>query len=141
MKPRFFIVFLLIVLAFASPAQGMTDKQVKTEAEAKRYIRRNFKKYGKIKFIRFNNLTDKVLCHRKNKGVVIVDITEGICLNSNGDGRVINTRKGYGNYISYRGLRNCKKGSKVITYSVYEPWNNYTDGIMFRVDIVKPSRK
>ena len=111
-------------------------EQLKTKEDAKRIICKKFKKFGEVKFIQFNKLTDKELCHRAGKNKIIVDITRGVCLNKNGDGKVLNTRKGYGNYISYRGLKHCRKGSMVTTYCVYEPWNNYADGIWYRYDVV-----
>lgn len=135
------MLFLIIVIIIITPGiyQAKYDShagQFLSKADAERFIRKKFKKYGKVKFVRFDKLTDKELCHRAGKKKIIVDITYGICLNKKGDGRVLNTQKGYGNYISYRGLKRCRKGSRVTTYCVYEPWNNYVDGIWYRFDVV-----
>ena len=129
--------FFIAVLPVVSQAKYDSHaEQFLSKADAKRFIRKKFKKYGKVKFISFNKLTDKELCNRAGKKKIIVDIMHGVCLNKKGDGRVLNTRKGYGNYISYRRLKHCRKGSRVTTYCVYEPWNNYVDGIWYRYDVV-----
>ena len=140
---RKFISILFLVFAITAITPGICHakydshaEQFKSKEDAKRFIRKKFKRFGKVRFIQFNKLTDEELCNRAGKREIIVDITRGVCLNNKGNGRVLNTRKGYGNYISYRKLKHCRKGSRITTYCVYEPWNNETDGIWYRYDVV-----
>ena len=135
------MLFLVITIITATPAvchakYDTHGEQFLGEEDVVRFVKKKFIRYGKVKFIKFNKLKDSELCTRKGKKKVIVDITYGICVNKKGDGKILNPRKGYGNYITYRRLKHCRKGSLVTTYSVYEPWNNSTDGIWYRYDVV-----
>ena len=64
----------------------------------------------------------------KRKGKIIVEIVTGKVVNNNGDGK-----DSCGYYIAYD-KKKFKKGDKVQTVFVYNPENNYTDDILYRVD-------
>ena len=61
---------------------------------------------------------------------IIVEVAVGSVLNENLDG------ESYGYYISYRSVENAKPGDTIITYFVYNPYNNYVDDIVERFDII-----
>lgn len=60
------------------------------------------------------------------------EIDKGICLNDNGDGRLYNGEPYY-NYISYK-YTDAKPGNELITYDLLNPFNNYCDDIVIRID-------
>lgn len=78
--------------------------------------------------IESEKLTRKMLTTRKNKKVIIEKIY-GTCVNNKGDGR---TSDGY--YISYKGIKGVKKGSKVKTLLTYNPKTNFIDDVIKRKD-------
>ena len=59
------------------------------------------------------------------------EIDKGICLNESGDGQIY-TESEY-NYISYLGT-DAKSGDELITYDLLNPFNNYCDDILIRID-------
>lgn len=90
-----------------------------------------FARKPKVKFVTPDGLTYKKLTHRKGR-IVYVEVCVGKVLDNKGNGKILNTRSKY-NYISYRRLP-YKKGTKVRTYLVYNPYNNHEDGIVERFD-------
>lgn len=60
------------------------------------------------------------------------DIEKGICLNSDGDGKVYNGEPYY-NYINYS-RTDASEGDELITYELLNPLNNYCDDIVLRID-------
>lgn len=74
----------------------------------------------------------------KRKGKVICERCIGIVTDAdNGDGRVLNTDDEEYNYISYRFFdQPYKEGTVIVTYLVYDPYNNYEDDIVDRYDFV-----
>lgn len=61
-------------------------------------------------------------------GKIIIEVIEGIVLNENGDGVDV-----CGYYTHYDTER-FSKGDKVQSVFIYDPDNNYIDGILYRVD-------
>ena len=75
------------------------------------------------------------LTHRKGNYLVI-EISDGTVINAKtGAGKLDTTDKTY-NYISYKGIKGIRNGSRVRTYAVYNPNNNYEDDIATRFDKV-----
>ena len=75
------------------------------------------------------------LTHRKGNYMVI-EISDGTVINSKtGAGKLDTTDKTY-NYISYKGVKGIRNGSRIKTYAVYNPNNNYEDDIATRFDKV-----
>lgn len=85
-----------------------------------------------IRILQTDEVTNKVLTNRKNKYIVI-EITIGKVLNNNKDGKVLNTKDRYYNYISYKGIKGIKKNDKIVTITVYAN-NNEEDNIAIRFD-------
>lgn len=59
------------------------------------------------------------------------EIDKGICLDDDGNGRIC-TESEY-NYISYK-YTDAKPGNELITYDLLNPFNNYCDDIVIRID-------
>lgn len=79
----------------------------------------------------FNHLT-KVLEDRKGK--VIMEIVNGVVLDDEGNGKqIIEDIIEFNSYIKYDQHR-FKKGDKVQSVFVYNPNNNATDDIIYRID-------
>ena len=83
-----------------------------------------------------DEITGDMLEHRN--GALICELCVGIVTDAqSGDGRVINTKENYFNYISYRGFdQPYYDGTVVVTYLVYNPENNYVDDVIDRYDFV-----
>ena len=81
----------------------------------------------KIKFIKLNNKGWKKLENRKGKKIVYIEKCITI---SNGKGGGF-TKKGH-YYVAYN--KKVKKGKKVTSYFVYNPYTNYVDDIVAAVD-------
>lgn len=85
-----------------------------------------------IRILQTDEVTNKVLTNRKNRYIVI-EIAIGKVLNNNKDGKVLNTKDRYYNYISYKGIKGIKKNDKIVTITVYAN-NNEEDNIAIRFD-------
>lgn len=85
--------------------------------------------YGGYELYNTYELTAEILESRTEENI-IVEVAVGSVLNENLDG------ESYGYYISYRSVENAKPGDTVITYFVYNPYNNYVDDIVERFDII-----
>lgn len=68
-------------------------------------------------------------------GDIIVEKIVGICLNDEGNGRILNTETEF-NYISYASVADVQKGDVVLTYEIYNPETNLEDDIIERFDYV-----
>lgn len=107
--------------------QGKFGTKVKWDGKVIRWYDFN----GKVKLVPERKLTVHMLEKRKNRILYIEKIT-GRVLNNRLDGRTTN-----GNYISYRSLKGkVRKGDKVITYCVYNPYTHWFDDIDERYDVV-----
>ena len=80
------------------------------------------------------NRNPNILLKRKNRYTLIEKI-RGVVINKRKDGRITNTNDKRYNYISYRGVKGVRKGSRVTTYCVYDNTNG-EDTIIRRIDIV-----
>ena len=135
---------MVAITVVATPVQAktytkeqMTVKTVKVNGKYKANVywknkkvgTYKFKKKPTIKFVKHDKLTVKALCHRKNKALVI-EILTGKVLDNEGNGKV-NTKSKY-NYIRYNGF---KKGDKVKTFCIFNPYNNGEDDIVERYDM------
>ena len=78
-----------------------------------------------------NKLTHKMLVTRKKKHIMYIEICKGTVKNKKKDGRLSN-----GSYISYKKVKGCHKGDKIMTYCVYNPFTNYDDDIIERWDFI-----
>lgn len=81
-------------------------------------------------------LTYKILSNRMEKGEIIIERCKGKVVNKRLDGKIINpAQKGY-DYISYRSVEGARKGDKIVTYFVYNPYTNAEDDIILRLDFI-----
>ena len=89
-----------------------------------------------------SELTAQVMSERNGKiivekviGKVTSDKLDGEILNCNVDDGGYGNKDG-GNYISYERVDGAKKGDKIVTYFVYNPFNNEQDDVMTRLDFI-----
>lgn len=88
-----------------------------------------------VEVVDSSRLTHEMIENRDGK--LLIEKCIGVVENSDtGDGRILNTPEGVGNYISYRRVDGVKDGAVVLTYFIYDPHNNYVDGIVDRFDYV-----
>ena len=122
MKKRLTLVILVItmIFAFVVPVQAKTPKRINRKET--------------IKILEPDEITTKILTHRKNK-YILIEVIYGRVKNNKKDGVVLNTKSKKFNYISYKGVKGAKKGKKILTYLVYDNTNG-EDTIEFRIDRV-----
>jgi len=85
------------------------------------------KKKLPIRAFREDELADIDITGRYNK-YIVVEFIEGKCINNDGDGI---TDTGY--YISYKRLKNHKRGTRYQTFCIYDN-SEYIDDIIGRID-------
>ena len=89
-----------------------------------------------------SELTPQVMANRKGK--IIVEKIIGKVTSHNLDGEILNcntdnggyTNKDGGNYINYERVDGAKKGDKVLTYYIYNPFTNEQDDVLTRMDFI-----
>lgn len=89
-----------------------------------------------------SELTPKIMANRNGK--IIVEKIVGKVANYNLDGEILNcdvdnggyTNKDGGNYISYKRVDGAKEGDKILTYYIYNPFNNVQDDVLTRLDFI-----
>ena len=91
---------------------------------------------SQVSFVQSKDLTEEMLLERNGK--IIVEVIEGVCLDEEGNGKIIDA--GENDYISYAGIEDVNPGDEVTTYCIYNPNTSYTDDVIERVDIVKPEK-
>ena len=86
-----------------------------------------------------DKLTEKMLTHRSNKKrhIMYIERIVGRVTDNKKNGKVLNPPKNGGYYISYRSVKNARKGDLVITYCVYNPFSNYDDDVIERWDFIQ----
>ena len=122
MKKIFIILIAILVVSLSSlscEASPRTDYQI-TKNICKKY-------HKPIKMIQgYSKKITHFITHRKNKKYIIVE--KVVSISSGG-------RSGYDNhhkYITYN--KKVRKGKKVISYLIYNPYTDYHDDIIFIVD-------
>ena len=72
---------------------------------------------------------DSLLNALENRnGKILIEVTQGTVLNEYGDGVDIC------NYYIHYDINRFSKGDKVQSVFIYDPNNNYIDGILYRID-------
>lgn len=126
----------LITLALIILCMTLTPVtvQAKTPTRVTKMETKIKKKYKKVKLITRTkknwNKMCKEISRRKGKGYYLIEKFQGTALNKV-DGRDLN-----GYYVSYKYVKGVRKGSKIITYLVYNKTNNECDDIIARYDVV-----
>ena len=125
------IITTLLIAACGIKTQAMS-REAKQEVKTVRneIVRKYTKKNRKVKFYKTKDLTIKRLWNRK-RNEIIVERTCGTVLNpKTGDG------KAAGYYINYKCVPEIRKGSKIVSFFVYNPRTRYTDDVIARYDLV-----
>ena len=89
------------------------------------------------KVIDCNDLTEEMLTTRTDHNVMYIERIIGKVTDNKKNGKVLNPPKNGGYYISYRSVKNARKGDLVITYCVYNPYSNYDDDVIERWDFIQ----
>ena len=89
---------------------------------------------GEIREYDCSQLTREILETRGDD--LIIEKIIGICLDSKGNGQILNSADPDYDYISYRGVKGVHKGDVVMTLCIYNPGNGYTDDVADRFDYV-----
>lgn len=95
-----------------------------------------------IEIYNTNELTHKIMANRNGK--IIVEKIIGEVTDSNLNGKILNcdidkggyTNKDGGNYINYERVEHAKKGDKILTYFIYNPFTNEQDDVLTRMDFI-----
>ena len=137
------VIAILCCMDFAEAAEKETKPTYKiVRLESGKYkttFRKNGKvfyctktsKKPKVVFVNTEDLTPDMIEHRKGKAIIYVESDLGVVLNKNGDGQ---DRSGF--YVCYKRVRGIRFGTMIKSYFVYDPNNNYIDGIEGRCDYI-----
>lgn len=87
-------------------------------------------------------LTPQIMANRNGK--IIVEKIIGKVTSHKLDGEIINcntedggyANKDGGNYISYERVDGARKGDKIVTYYIYNPFTNEQDDVWTRLDFI-----
>ena len=84
-------------------------------------------------------LTEKMLTHRssKKRHIMYIERIVGRVTDNNKNGKVLNPPKDGGYYISYRSVKNARKGDVIVTYCVYNPYTKWDDDVIERWDFIQ----
>lgn len=125
-RKKFLFAFMLFV--FVS-----TISKPLTLTAATRTKTNNF---PQIKIVQCGKLTEKMLTHRKGKNIIYIEVITGQVINNKLDGEIINKGTFFHSYISYKDVEGARKGSRIITYCIYNPYTNYEDDVALRLDFI-----
>lgn len=87
-----------------------------------------------IEIIDSSELTYDTLVNRD--GNIIIEEIIGVCVNADGDGKVLNCNDESYDYISYRSVPGVREGTVVLTYCIYNPDSIAEDDIIMRYDYI-----
>lgn len=117
-------IAILIIIMFLC----CIDVKAETPQNYKLVKKTCVKNYGhnNIRIVKgYSKRTTNIILHRKNKPYIVVEkIVSWSC------GRYGFDKYGY--YIKYN--KYVKKGKKVISYCIYNPYTNYCDDVDFVID-------
>lgn len=127
------MVTMMLGVMLATTPVSAEAKQLSTTKVAETQIKH---KYHKVEMLNLNkgseNKTWKKILHRKGKKSYIVTKATGTVTNP----KTKMGKDSCGYPISYKGVKNIKKGSKVTTYLIYCRSCNEPDDIIARYDVV-----
>ena len=142
-------VYLFIgILIGLNLAQGKTDKVISTDNKTDYYNSQTefydnmIKDIDTVQIYDTDDLTPKIMANRNGK--IIVEKIVGKVTNDELDGEILNcnaedggyTNKDGGNYINYERVDGAKKGDKILTYYIYNPFTNEQDDVLTRLDFI-----
>lgn len=82
------------------------------------------------------NLTGDILRSRADDHEIIIEKVVGLCLDSEGNGRILNPENPDYDYISYRNFNGVMEGDVVMSLLIYNPDNGYEDDVIDRLDFI-----
>lgn len=126
---NFLIVLMVLMILMTGSVMAKADTN-KDLSLITTYISKHYPGC-KVKFVTEGKPSITKLRIRKGKKIVYVEV-----LKSQAKGK-LNSRRGWGitkrgSYITYN--RRVQKGSKVISYCIWNPYSNYTDDVVAVVD-------
>lgn len=142
-------VYLFIgILMGLNLSQNQTDKVISAEDKTDYYNSQTefyddiIKDIDTVQIYDTNELTPKMMANRNGK--IIVEKIVGKVTNDKLDGEILNcnaedggyTNKDGGNYINYERVDGAKKGDKILTYYIYNPFTNEQDDVLTRLDFI-----
>ena len=150
MKNILKIIFYLFIgiLIGLNLSQYKTDKVISAEDKTD-YYNSQVEFYDKmiedietLKIYDTDDLTPEIMANRNGK--IIVEKIVGKVTNDKLDGEILNcnveeggyTNKDGGNYINYERVEGAKKGDKILTYYIYNPFTNEQDDVLTRLDFI-----
>ena len=83
------------------------------------------------------DLTADILTSRSENHDIVIEKVIGLCLDNQGNGRILNAENPDYDYISYRETAGViMEGDVVLTLLVYNPDNGYCDDVVNRLDFI-----
>jgi len=125
MAKRFTVMYCIVAIVFSIacvPSHAVTNKTL-----VKEYCHKHYPEC-KIKYFNYKNYDDSVMLHRANKGIVYVE--KFVSYSSGKKKKSGFSKEGW--YICYN--KGVKKGKKVVSYCIYNPYTNYCDDVIAVVD-------
>lgn len=132
------IIFLL-VLCIGSVLFSCNTEPISDARFYERLVKH--KKIGIVREYSTKELNEQPEILETRGDDLIIERCIGKVINKRKDGRIINTDDPYYNYISYKGVREAKKGDIIMTLFVYNPGNSYCDDIVDRFDYIIDKQK
>lgn len=126
MKKKLITFMLFISMVTATEATAINPYRF-----YKKLVRKE--RIGIIREYNAEDLTGNIL--RSRDGDIIIEKMIGTVTNKKGDGRLMGVGNKY-NYISYKGVKDIRKGDVVLTIVIYNPSTNFEDDIIERFDYI-----
>lgn len=142
-------LYLLIgILIGLNLSQIKTDKVINAEDKTDYYNSQTefydemIENVSTMKIYDTTDLTPEIMANRNGKiivekivGKVTTDKLDGEILNCNAENGGYTNKDG-GNYINYERVDGAKKGDKILTYYIYNPFTNEQDDVLTRLDFI-----
>lgn len=90
-----------------------------------------------VKVIDCNDLTEEMLTTRADHNIMYIERIIGKVTDNEKNGTVLNPPVNGGYYISYASVKDAEIGDTIITYCVYNPYSNYDDDVIERLDFIQ----
>ena len=89
------------------------------------------------KVIDCNDLTEEMLITRADHNIMYIERIIGKVTDNAKNGKVLNPPIDGGYYISYASVEDAEIGDTIITYCVYNPYTNWDDDVIERLDFIQ----
>ena len=121
-NPFFLPIITIFILIMVMNCASVFASSITNESLYKSYCKKNYPKCSVKVVSKYN---PKIMEHRKDKKVVYVEK-----FISYSKGKYGYSKKG--EYVKYN--KKVKKGKKVVSYFVYNPYTNYCDDVVAVID-------